>query len=332
MDIVCSPPASPWPEPGAVGIDIAKAKFDCALLQNGKFKSKVFANNVEGFAAFVAWLDTHNARALPVCMEATGSYGEALALHLADLKLKVSVVNPHFIAKYALAIGQRNKTDRQDARLIARYCSKEQPAFWQAPSLELRTLRDLVRRLEALQNLQQQERNRLALASEITRDSIEAVLGVLDEEAARIVKAISDHIDRNPDLRDRAKLLDSIPGEGDATLRMVLAKIPEAVLKDVRVADASTGLAPTRHESGSSVHARSHLSKRGSARVRKALFTPAVVAAQHNAVVKVFYLRMLKNGLTKMQAVCACMRKLLHIIIGVLKSGKPFDASMHKLV
>ena len=73
------------------------------------------------------------------------------------------------------------------------------------------------------------------------------------------------------------------------------------------------------------------MNKRGSARFRKGLYFPAIVATIHNPVVKAFYERMQKNGLTKKQAVCASMRKLLHIIIGVLKSGKPFDPSMHKI-
>ncbi len=328
----CPPQSNASPNAfSAVGFDIAKAKFDVALLRAGKFKAKVFANTPEGFAALLAWLDANDARDLPMCMEATGSYGEALALYLSDLKCKISVVNPNFISKYAQAIGERNKTDRQDARIIARYCAKEAPALWQAPAPETRTLRDLVRRLQALQQLQRQERNRLDLASVHTRSSIEAVLKVLGDEIDRITGEISDHIDHHPDLRDQAKLLDTIPGVGEATIRVVLGEIPATVMKNVRVADAFTGLAPTRCESGSSVRGYSHLSKRGSSLVRRALYMPAVVAAHHNSVVKAFYERMLKNGLSKKQAVCACMRKLLHIIVGVLKSGKPFDVSIHKL-
>jgi transposase len=102
-------------------------------------------------------------------------------------------------------------------------------------------------------------------------------------------------------------------------------------MSSTRVADAFTGLAPTRRESGSSIKGRSHLSKRGAARFRKGLYFPAIVASIHNPVVKAFYERMQRNGLTKKQAVCAAMRKLLHIIVGALKSGKPFDASLHQI-
>lgn len=241
------------------------------------------------------------------------------------------MVNPILTARFAEAIGERNKTDQQDAKLIARYVATQTPLRWQAPIPSVRTLRDLVRRLEALQDLEQQERNRLDVAASVVQPSIQAVLQTLGTEIKAIKAAIRAHIDNHPDLRDRSRLLDSIPGVGDATIRLVLSELPPEVAKSTRLADAFTGLAPRRHESGSSVNGRSRMSKQGSARIRKGMFLPAIVASQHNPVVMVFYQRMLANGLSKKAAICAAMRKLLHIIIGVLKSGKPFDPSLHKI-
>ena len=315
----------------AVGIDIAKLKFDVALLRDGKFKSKVFSNNDEGFAEFHSWLKAHDASSVPACMEATGSYFEAPALFLADHQLTVSVVNPLLISKYAEAIGESNKTDQQDARTIARYCATQSPKAWLAPTPAIRELRDLVRRLEALQGLDRQEQNRLGVASSITRPSIDAVLATLATQIVEITAAIKTHINDHPDLSSKAKVMDSIPGLGEATIVLILSELPASVRLSTRIADAFTGLAPTRHESGSSVKGRSHLSKRGASCFRKGLYFRAIVACMYNPVVKVFYERMQKNGLTKKQAFCAAMRKLLHIIIGVLKSGKPFDPDLHKI-
>jgi transposase len=192
-------------------------------------------------------------------------------------------------------------------------------------------LRDLVRRLDALLQLQRQELNRLALASPAVRPSIEAVLAVLDEQVRALKASISAHIDSHPGLKTQADLLQSIPGVGDTTLAVVLAELPPSALASVRAADAFTGLAPRRFESGTSIKGRSAMSKQGSPRLRKALYFPGMVASRYNPVVKVFYQRMLQNGLTKKQAVCAAMRKLLHLIVGVLKSGKPFDPSLHNI-
>ena len=315
----------------AVGVDIAKLKFDVAVPFGAKWRNKAFANHSTGFTACLAWLKSLTDLPLHVCMEATGSYFEPLAIYLAEAGIRVSVVNPAQIAQFGRAIGERNKTDRQDAKIIARFCQTQVPAMWQAPATEVRVLRDLLRRLEALLDLHRQEANRLAVASVATQASIEAVLQVLTAQISTVKSAIADHIDRHPGLRQEAALLDSIPGVGEATIATVLAELQPAVRNDVRKADAFTGLAPRRVESGSSVHGRSMMSKQGSPRLRKALYFPAIVACQHNPVVKIFYQRMLQNGLTKKQAVCAAMRKLLHLIIGVLKSGKPFDPSLHNL-
>jgi transposase len=315
-----------------VGIDIAKLKFDVALQAGSKWRTRVFDNHATGFAACLKWAQSLAGHApLHVCMEATGMYYEALAVYLVEQGVTVSVVNPFQIAQFAKATGERNKTDKQDAKTIARFAATQSPPAWQAPPAHTRVLRDLLRRLEGLFDMERQEKNRQAVASAVVQTSIDTLLAVLAQQIKAVKVAIAEHIDRHPDLREAAKRLDSIPGVGEATITLVLAELPASVREDVRRADAFTGLAPRRVESGTSVKGRSRLSKQGASRLRKGLYFPAIVACKHNPVVKAFYQRMLQNGLTKKQAVCAAMRKLLHLIIGVLKSGKPFDPSLHNI-
>jgi transposase len=315
-----------------VGIDIAKLTFDAALPVGSKWRTRVFDNNATGFAACLRWARSLAGHApLHLCMEATGIYFEALARYAVEQAVTVSVVNPFQIAQFAKATGERNKTDRQDAKTIARFAATQSPPAWQAPPEHTRVLRDLLRRLDGLLAMERQEKNRQAVSSDIVQTSIESMRAVLAEQIKIVKSAIATHIDRHPDLREEAKRLDSIPGVGEATIALVLAELPISVRQDVRRADAFTGLAPRRIESGTSVKGRSRLSKQGAARLRKGLYFPAIVACKHNPVVKTFYQRMLQNGLTKKQAVCAAMRKLLHLIIGVLKSGKPFDPSLHNI-
>jgi len=312
-----------------LGVDVSKAKFDVALLRQGKYKSRVFANDAAGFAQLLQWLDGHDARAVAVCMEATGSYFEALASFLSDQGLRVSVVNPLVVAAFAKTELSRGKTDAGDAKLIARYASERHPGPWQPPTREVRTLRDLVRRLEALHDLRTQESNRLGVAGEAVRASIQAVLDTLNAQIEAVRRQIQDHIDRHPDLRDRARLLDSIPGIGPATIATLLAEIDFDAFTSARAAAAFCGLTPRPMESGTSLKRPTRLSKIGSARLRRALYMPAMVACTHNPVIKAFYLRLQSNGCTPKQAVCAAMRKLVHLAFGVLKSGKPFDQSLH---
>lgn len=123
------------------GIDIAKSKFDCAIrLENGKYKDKVFKNDVSGFVSFISWITGQNIRTLHVCMEATGIYREALAEYLIHHGFTVSVVNPAQIKAFSMSLLLRSKTDRGDARVISDFCFERQPTVWQAPSVEEQSL------------------------------------------------------------------------------------------------------------------------------------------------------------------------------------------------
>jgi transposase len=311
-----------------LGLDIAKAKFDAALLVGEKFKTKIFANDATGFAALSAWLAGQQVSTVPVCLEATGTYGLAVATYLHDQGHPVSIVNPAQIKAFAATLLTRNKTDRADARLIARFGALHQPAPWQPPPPEIRRLQALVRRLEALQEMQQQEQNRLDSADPAVAATIVRHLAFLRAEIAAVRQQIRDHIDQHPDLRRQQGLLDSIPGIGEATIAQILAFLSTQTFTSARQVAAFVGLSPQQRQSGSSVRGKTRISKTGRANLRRALYMPALVAARHNPVVSAFCDRLAAAGKPKMVIAVAAMRKLLHIAYGVLKSGKPFNPSI----
>jgi transposase len=146
-----------------VGIDVSKRKLDCAVLLNGKIKCKVVSNDRSGFALLNAWLQERSAvcDSTHLCMEATGPYSEQAALALVSYGWIVSVVNPARIKGFALSELARNKTDRADAALLARFCAAMRPSVWTPPSPAYRQLRAMVERLQALKDMHQQEVNRL---------------------------------------------------------------------------------------------------------------------------------------------------------------------------
>jgi len=306
-----------------VGVDIAKAKFDAAVLIDGQYKTKVFPNTPEGFAQCRAWLapcaDPH------VCLEATGRYGEALATTLADAGLRVSVVNPVQIHAFGKAELSRTKTDKGDAKLIARFCALHQPPPWQPAPPAIRELQALVRRLDDLQAMQQMERNRQDGADPEVADSIAKVLALLDAQIADLRARIRRHIDQNPDLRQRRDLLDSIPGIGEATIPVLLALLGDVARFDsARAVAAFAGLSPAERQSGRwKGHTR--LSKTGEPLLRKALYMPALVAWRHNPLIRTFCERLKAQGKNGKLVAAAAMRKLLVLAYGVLKSGRPFD-------
>lgn len=311
-----------------IGIDIAKLKFDVAHLDaSSKYKHKTFKNTPAGFADFFAWCQSAGVNDAHLCMEATGIYYEALANFLHDKKCTVSVVNPAQVAAFAQSALSRVKTDKTDAKLIARFCQAMKPPLFTPLPANIRQLQALVRRMESLKDLEQQERNRLEVSLPVVVPSIYTILSTLKTEIKTIELAIKSQIDNDPDLKQQSELLNSIPGLGKVTSALMLAEIPFDRHGSAKSTVAFAGLNPKPHESGSSVRGKGRISKTGSSRLRAGLYMPAIVALQHNPIIRNFYQRLLASGKPKMIAIIACMRKLLSLAFAILKSKKPFDAT-----
>jgi len=311
----------------SLGIDIAKAKFAIALLTaDGKVRHKTCANTPTGFADLAAWLRRQHITIVHACLEATGTYGEALATWLHDAGHVVSVVNPAIIHAYARTQLARSKTDRIDAELIARFTATQGPPVWTPPVPEIRQLQALVRRLDALQGMRTQELNRLAAGVTVAdvRASIEAVVANLDAQIAHVQQLIRDHLDRHPDLRAQRELLTTIPGIGEATAAVLIAELFDKRYASARQAAAFAGLVPRIVESGT-LRGRSRLSKIGPGRLRKALYMPAVAALRWNPTIRAVRARLHAAGKPPMVIIGAAMRKLIHLAYGVLKSGKAYE-------
>jgi transposase len=309
-----------------LGIDQAKKKFDVALLRNGKYKSKVFENNPAGFSALLTWLAKNDVETIHACMEATGTYGEALARFLYEAGHSVSVTNPAWIKAFGESELLRTKNDKTDAKLIARFCEKMEPTLWQPPSAEIEHLRGLGRRRDALINMRTQELNRQETSNETVNSSVQTVLECLDKEIEQISKLIKDHISNHPNLKHKYDLLNSIPGVGPASIEAVLSEINAFEgFETIEQVVAYMGLSPKEHTSGTSVKGKSAICKIGNSRLRKALYMPALSAIIYNPIVRALYLRMKAKSKNGMVIACACMKKLVHLIYGVIKTDKPFD-------
>ncbi|TAL41888.1 MAG: IS110 family transposase [Salinibacterium sp.] len=325
-----SPPISAY-----LGIDVAKAKLDCALLvddgKKRKFLSKTVPNTPEGYAALSDWLGQKGAAAAPACLEATGVYWEDAALALADAGHAVAVVNPALAGAHARSLGLRTKTDAVDARAIADFCREKRPPAWVPPPASHRALRALVLRHQALVGMQTQEKNRLEGARDAeARASVEIHLEWLATELERVERAIAKTIDDDPDLKAKRSLLDSIPGLGERSISTWLAYCAEpGRFASARQVAAFAGLNPRHRESGSSVRGKPRISKIGHAFLRRALYMPAMVALYKTEWGRRFRERLAANGKPPKLIIGAMMRKLVHVAFGVLKSGKKFDSALH---
>ena len=316
----------------AVGIDVSKKKLDVAVLfPNGKYRTKVVSNDFKGFEELRLWLGKQGVERAHLCMEATGIYWEGVAGYFFDRGFVVSVVNPAKIKAFGESRLVRTKTDRVDARLIAEFCARERPEVWSAPSVEVRELRALVLRREALVRMRSQEQNRLWVAQGCVRGNIEAHIEHLDRSIRELEKEIKRHIDRYPHLRKQRDLLGSIPSFGDVSVWTVLAFFggEDMRFRKARQAVAFVGLDPREHTSGTSVRRKSRLSKVGHCVVRRVLYMPAVTALNRTDWGVAFRRRLEGAGKPPKVIIAAMMRKLVHIAIGVLKSAQPFNPAFH---
>ena len=252
-----------------VGIDVSKAKLAVVIVTSAdKRLHKSIANTPRGHDDLVRWLSRHGDGPLAVGLEATGGYQEAVALTLHDAGYRVSVLNPAAVEAFGRSQLRRAKTDPADADLIADFMRAHTPAPWVPAPPETRQLQALVRRLDALIEMQVQERNRLELAAAIVRPSLEQSVKHLDAQILAIKRQIRDHIDQFPTLRTQRDLILSIPGLGATTAAIVLGELQSVTrFRSARQLAAFVGLVPRIRLSGTSVRGRGSLSKNWARRV-----------------------------------------------------------------
>lgn len=335
-----------------LGVDVSKRTLAVNLNDPTKgsrlWTNKSLPNDEKGFALIaetaVKKIASKGCTApfeIVVGMESTGVYGERLAHYFYERReegFRVYVLNPSAVRSFAKSAMTKSKNDAVDAHIIASYLSVAIPQgvvhAWVPPTPEEARLRALSKRREELVNLRTQEENRLEKLSEqfcpptTVVSSVESVIEHVGTEIEQIEKEISDHIDKHPRLKTDVDLMRSIPGIGDVASVVIQSETGGlSNFSNVRQLIAYAGLSPEEFSSGTSVYRRSRISKRGNKRLRCVLYMCAMVACRFNPIVRSFYERLLDRGKGKKVAIVACMRKLLHIIWGVVRNQKVFNAS-----
>jgi len=292
-----------------VGIDISKRYFDLYSLPQGK--QHHFENTPEGIRRCLEVLT--ETKPVLIVMESTGGYEVALATELYLAGLTLAVVNPRQIRSFARAVGQMAKTDKLDAKIIARFAATVRPPARAIMEGKTRQLKDLVARRDQLVELHVAESNRLEHAVDKNiAHSIRQVMKAIERQMSKIEQQIAGHIEQDQQLKHKADIVDSAPGIGTTTASMLVTHLPELGTLNRREIASLVGVAPMNRDSGAFRGKR--MTGGGRVSVRCGLFMPTLVAIQHNPVIREFYQRLLLMGKDKMTAVVAAMRKLLTIL------------------
>jgi transposase len=319
-------------DPG--GIEVSQDILVVALRAGDHDEAqREFPNTPQGHQAILRFL-ARAAGPVRVALESTGLYGLDLALTLHQARVAVMVANPRAVRHFATALMQRSKNDQLDAVVLREFAARMPFVAWHPPSAAALKLVAVARRLEALTDMLAAEKNRRHAASlsaalpAIIRRDVERSIQTQERAIERLTRTAEEFILDDPELARRYQLLLSIPGVGATSALHLLAELtllPAGL--DVRQWVAYAGLDPREYTSGTSVHKKVRISKAGTHHLRRALYMPALVAVQHQPHLRAFYEHLLARGQTKMPALVAAMRKLLHAIFGMFKHDQLFDGT-----
>lgn len=305
-----------------VGIDVAKAQLDVALLPGDERWQ--LSNDEAGIAELVSRIAL--LRPGLIVLEATGGYELALTLALSERKLPVVVANPRQVRDFARATGRLAKTDRLDAEILARFGEQVRPEPRLLPDREAQELHALLVRRRQIVEMISAERHRLGLAKKFVRKRIKAHIAYLQRELMIANTDLTALIHESPVWREKDDLLQSVPGIGQVASQTLVAELPELGRLSRREIAALVGVAPLNRDSGTRRGIRRTWGGRSS--VRRVVFMAALVAVRWNPVIRNFYLRLTSAGKPKKVALVACMRKLLTILNTMTRTNQRWNPSI----
>jgi transposase len=318
------------------GIDVSAATLAAAVEQEdrpGSFERREFANSTAGRRQLVAWL-RRSCVPVRVSLEATGIYSldVALALEAAE-GIAVAVLNPRRFHQFAETL-RRSKTDAADAVALAEYSRRMPFVAWVRPSEACLELRAISRHIATLTEDHARLKNRLHAAEGsaatprcVLQDLRRSLTG-LGKRLLRLRREALAAIGKDAGLERKFHQLTGITGIGELSALHLLGELAGLDQEmTVRQWVAHSGLDPAHRVSGTSVHKPARISRQGNRHLRRALYMPALSAARFDPHMKAFYTLLQARHKTKLQALIAVARKLLHAIFGIFKSGTAWDGA-----
>lgn len=329
-------------EKAVVGIDVSSKDFHaCFALKQDEGKEKIvatrkFKNSENGATEMIKWVEKRNKLQLEVTyvMEATGCYYENLAYYLYEEGQKVSVVLANKMKNYFKSLNIKTKTDKVDAKVIARYGIERNVKQWEPISENYKSIRDLCREILTQKKERQRAKNQLhaiqyshkkaEVIKKLKRDQISQC----EDAIETLKKEVKSLVDSDAKLKARIDKLETIPGIAFETAVLLIAETNGfRIFNSIRQVVSYAGLDVTHNESGG-FKGKSRISKKGNNRIRQILYMPALSAASANKPIKDLYERVCeKNPTIKKKGVVASMRKLLVLCYVIWKKDTVYDAN-----
>ena len=309
-----------------IGVDLAKVSFHAALAPVeahpddwARLLNREFEHSAEGIEALCAWVEERGygrEQIAGLCVEATGRLSWSFAEGLGHRLGEVSIVNPARPVQFAKSVGLREKTDRSDACVLALFGLALRPQPRPLPTERQHQLRELAglyttsrRDLTAVTN-QLKEPTR----SPFVRRRLRLRRRQLERDLAAIEEEMDCVLAQDPQVAEDARRMQTIPGVGPKTARMLLAHLGDLRQYTRAELTARAGLYPRQYQSGTSVHKRPRMVKGGGQAIRTALYMAALNARRFCPHLRDFAQGLKRKGLSNMAILGAVMRKLLLLI------------------
>lgn len=308
---------------GFIGIDVAQTEL--VVAREGVAGSKAYPNSERGYRDLVK--DLKDAQL--IVLEATGGYQRGVVAALGGVGLPVVVVNPRQVRDFAKATGQLAKTDQLDAHVLAAFGATVKPELRALPSEDEEELRDFLARQQQVVQMLVAEKSRLLQAQgrgrQALRRQIKNHISYLERELKTLDSDLDRMIRKSPLWREQDDLLQSVPGIGKQTSRILLGTLPELGAASAAEIARLAGLAPINRDSGK-MRGKRRIGG-GRPRVRAVLYMATLSATRFNPVVRTWYKRLLSTGKPKKVALVACMRKLLVVLNAMVRTNVRWQAA-----
>ena len=308
-----------------IGIDVSKDSFVAAYPAQSGYTTKTFKNTTNGVHEFITSLpaDSH------CVMEATGNYSMLLLYLLQTAGKPVSMENSQKIKHFSRAMLSVTKTDEIDAKMIALYGEKMEPAPFKIPSESIillkqkRTvLRQLKKQLTAMINLQHslsvlpKQDPTAKVATEQTIKFLRKQISKMEEEITNI---------SNKEFKRQMELLTSIKGIGEnIASALIMATGGFTYFSSAKQISRFLGLCPTYQQSGTSVNIKGHINRNGDTHLRSMMYVVAFSSIRSNTACRETYERLRSNGKSGRVAIIAVANKLIRQAFAVVTNNRPY--------
>jgi len=324
------------------GIDVGKKTFFASIdirseagarLALDKLPTKEFKRNLNGVNSFLKWqteltIEHKNA----IVMETTGCYSLELIAWIKMLRpdMTVSLQNARMVSDFIKSLNQPHKTDKTDARAIARFGTERNPEPAVMAEKHWRDLREFERERTALIEVRVDLENRAeSLFTLVAKRANQRAISALNMEISEIEREIKLLVLEHEDIHSEVRILTTMPGVNFVSACCILAELGSLKQYDSRQISAISGLAPRIMSSGTSLN-KSFMGRNGSKRLRQILYLDSMSAVNKVPLLSAMHARLIAKGKSKMTARCACMRKLLLILRAMVVNSKPYEENYFK--